>query len=87
MADYPNSIYSPRTKANKAGVTYDSTKETVLFANDLTLLDAEVVALETFFRFPTSIPGSPVAGSAYFTVVDFVLHIYTGSVWKTVTLG
>jgi len=86
MANYPNTIYSPRTKANRSGVVYDSTKETVLFAEDIQYLDAEVVALETFFRFPTSIPAFPVAGSAYFTVDDFTLHIYTGSVWKVVAL-
>lgn len=87
MADYPSSIYSPRTKANKSGVVYDPTKTTVLFADDISKLDAEVVALETFFRFPTSIPASPVAGSAYFTTGDFTLHIYTGTLWKTVVLG
>lgn len=86
MADYPSSTYSPRTKANRSGVVYDPTKETIPFAEDLSKLDAEVVALETFLRIPTSIPDSPVAGSAYFTVGDFTLHIYTGSVWKTVVL-
>ena len=87
MADYPGAIYSPRTKANRSGVVYDSTKSTVIFAEDLQKADAEIVALETFLRIPTSIPASPVAGSAYFTVGDFILHIYTGAVWKTVELG
>lgn len=87
MASYPASIYSPRTRANRNGVVYDSLKETIWFKEDADAIENEIIALETFFRFPTSIPGSPVAGSAYFTVDDFTLHIYTGSVWKTVVLG
>jgi hypothetical protein len=51
------------------------------------MLEDEVVAMQTVFRFPTTIPEDPVAGSAYFTVEDFTLHIYTGAVWKTVALG
>ncbi len=87
MADYPAGIYSPRAKENRSGVVYDATKKTVAFVEDIQKLDAEVVALETFFRFPTSIPDSPVAGSAYFTVDDFTLHVYTGVAWKTTILS
>lgn len=47
MADYPNSVYSPRTKANKAGVAYDAAKTTIGYAEDVTKLDDEVVAIET----------------------------------------
>lgn len=47
MSDYPNSIYSPRTKANRSGVVYDATKETVVFAEDVQKSDAEIVAIET----------------------------------------
>jgi len=47
MSDYPNGVYSPRTKANKLGVVYDETKSTQLFAEDITKLDDEVVAIET----------------------------------------
>jgi len=47
MADYPSGVYAPRTKANKSGVVYDDTKQTQLFAEDVTKLDAEVVAIET----------------------------------------
>lgn len=46
MADYPGSIYSPRTKNNKDGVEYDAGKATQLFAEDITKLDAEVVVME-----------------------------------------
>jgi hypothetical protein len=87
MANYPASIYSPRVKENRSGIVYDATKKNILFVEDLTLLENEVIALETFFKFPTSIPASPVAGSAYFTVVDFTLHIYTGAAWKTIALS
>ncbi len=87
MASYPGSIYEPRAKENKSGVVYDPTKKTVLFVEDVSKLDDEVVALETFFRFPTSIPGAPVAGSAYFDTATFTLYIYTGAVWKSVVLG
>jgi len=47
MADFPGSVYSPRTKTNKSGVVYDDTKETIGYAEDITKLDDEVVALET----------------------------------------
>jgi hypothetical protein len=46
MSDFPDSIFAPRTKANRSGVVYDADKETVIFAEDLQKLDAEVVALE-----------------------------------------
>ena len=86
-ASYPASIKSFRTKANKSGVVYDADKTTVLFVEDFSAIEDEVVALETFTRLPGSIPAVPVAGSAYFTVGDFTLHIYTGAAWKTVVLG
>jgi len=35
MADYPDSVYSPRTKENRSGVSYDSTKKSVIFAEDI----------------------------------------------------
>jgi hypothetical protein len=47
MADYPNSIYSPREKENRAGVTYDESKKTVIFAEDIVNDDNEIVAIET----------------------------------------
>jgi len=47
MADYPAGTYSPRTKENKSGVVYDAAKTTVGFAEDVTKLDAEVVAIQT----------------------------------------
>lgn len=47
MADFPSSIYSPRTKTNRLGVVYDVLKSKIIFAEDIQKLDAEVVALET----------------------------------------
>ena len=47
MTAFPSGIYSPRTKANKNGVVYEAEKETVGFAEDITKLDDEVVAVET----------------------------------------
>ena len=47
MADYPDSVYSPRTKENRSGVVYDAAKKSVIFVEDISKLDAEVVAIET----------------------------------------
>jgi hypothetical protein len=46
MTDFPSSVYVPRTKSNKVGVVYDPFAPTKLFAEDITKLDAEVVAME-----------------------------------------
>ena len=46
-AEYPSGVYSPRTKENKSGVVYAADKKTVTFAEDITKLDDEVVAIET----------------------------------------
>ena len=48
MADFPSSVYSPRTKENKAGIAYDADKTTIGYSEDITKLDDEVVAIETF---------------------------------------
>lgn len=47
MANFPNSVYAPRTKQNKAGVVYHPEISTTLYAEDITKLDDEVVAVET----------------------------------------
>ena len=47
MASYPSSIYSPRAKEDKSGVVYDAAKKTVIFVEDISYLDNEVVAIET----------------------------------------
>jgi hypothetical protein len=47
MATYPAGTYSPRAKENKSGVVYDAAKKTVIFVEDISKLDDEVVAIET----------------------------------------
>ena len=47
MADYPSAVYSPRTKTNKDGVVYDADEEHIVFAEDVTKDDDEIVAIET----------------------------------------
>lgn len=46
MADYPASIYDPRTKENKSGVVFDAGQKTIIFAEDINEPTAEVVAIE-----------------------------------------
>jgi len=46
MTDFPSSIYLPRTKNNKSGVVYTPANDTQLYAEDVSKLDDEVVALE-----------------------------------------
>ena len=48
MAIFPSGVYSPRTKENKTGVEYDETKTKIIYVEDITKLDDEVVAIETF---------------------------------------
>jgi hypothetical protein len=47
MASFPNEIYEPRPKENRAGVTYDPNKKTVIYVEDIKALDDEVKAIET----------------------------------------
>lgn len=49
-ASYPGSVYSPRTKENESGVVYDPDETTKVFAEDVTKLDDEVVAVENNLR-------------------------------------
>jgi len=46
MTDFPATIYSPRAKSNRPNIEYDPDAETTLFAEDVSKLDDEVVALE-----------------------------------------
>lgn len=46
MASYPTATYTPRTKENRTGVVYDANKTKVVYAEDITKLDDEVVAIE-----------------------------------------
>lgn len=56
-ASYPGSVYSPRTKENKAGVVYDENKKTIGYAEDVVKLDEEVVAIETYLGLPAGHAG------------------------------
>lgn len=47
MPVYPGGVYSPRTKENKAGIVYNAAKTTIGYAEDITKLDDEVVAVQT----------------------------------------
>jgi len=47
MASYPNTIYVPRTRENRAGVVYDATKKTVWFKQDADDIENEIIAIET----------------------------------------
>jgi len=87
MASYPNGTYSPRTKENRSGVVYDANKKTVVFAEDISNLDAEVEALETHTRIPTSQPAEPVTGEAWFDTANNLLYIYNGAAWKSCLLS
>ena len=67
MADFPTSIFSPRTKENRTGIVYDPAKSKVVFAEDVSLIDDEVVAIEEFLKDPPhlfSVPTSPVGLSS-----------------------
>lgn len=45
-AQYPNSIYTPRTMVNRVGVVYDSDKTKVIYAEDINKDRDEIVALQ-----------------------------------------
>lgn len=47
MADFPSGVYSPRDKENKSGVVYTPANKSAGYAEDVTKLDDEVVAIET----------------------------------------
>lgn len=77
MANFPTSVYNPRTKQNRSGIVYDPTKSKQIFAEDVVNLDNEVVAIEEFLVAPPhffNIPLSPSGLSA-------------GDVWCDTTSG
>lgn len=47
MADFPSSVFTPRTTANQPGITYDPTKTKIQFAEDYSLPAAEIEAIES----------------------------------------
>lgn len=46
-ASYPDAVVSPRTIANRPGVTYDANDTKTLYAEDIDNINAEIVAIET----------------------------------------
>lgn len=46
MANYPDVIYIPRVMTNRLGVTYDSLKTKVVYAEDFNLDRDEIVAIQ-----------------------------------------
>jgi len=77
MADFPTSSYTARTKSNRSGVTYDATKEKVLFVEDINNLDAEIKAVEDYLR-----------GTAHFlSVPTSPSGLVSGDVWCDTTGG
>jgi len=50
MAEFPAGVYAPRIKANRAGDVYEPLKSTKNFAEDITKLDDEVVAIEEYLH-------------------------------------
>jgi len=47
MADFPTEIFDPRERENKSGIVYDADKKTLLFNEDITIIEDEVIAIET----------------------------------------
>jgi len=47
MASYPGAVYEPREKEQRSGVEYIPEKKSVIFVEDVSGLDDEVVAVET----------------------------------------
>lgn len=84
MAEFPTSVYSPRTKVNRPGIVYDPKKTTVGFVEDITKLDAEIIAVENYLKNPgtsgvgsiQTIVGELLSGDCdglnYVFVCDFV---------------
>lgn len=65
LASFPAGVYSPRTKANKSGVVYSASKSTLIYAEDIQSLDAEIVAVET--ELGANPKGASASVSARFT--------------------
>ncbi len=93
---YPAGIYNPRTKANKSGVVYDVNKPTVGYAEDVTKLDDEVVAVETELGTDASGAYATVkawltaltsAAVNYFTDLADTPADYTGQASKVVSVN
>lgn len=90
MAEFPSNIYEPREIENVPGQTYDPSKKTRLYADDLNASNAEIVAIENVLglepqgdfdtvaeRLDSIVSASPLLGRARLTYEDgeiFVLN-------------
>ncbi len=83
MATFPGGVYSPRTKENKPGIEYDAVKTTIGYAEDITKLDDEVVALETELHGATTREYNDNAAAKIGGLVDGQLY-RTGDTLKIV---
>jgi len=70
-AEYPDTVYNPRTKENKADVVYTPAKTKVTYVEDITKLDAEVVAIET--ELGTDASGAFATVKAWLTALSSLL--------------
>lgn len=69
-ADYPTSIFAQRDMENVPGNTYDATKKTRFYVEDLQAVAAEIIALETVLGLLPS--------GAYDTVVEWLDALAAG---------
>jgi len=51
MADFPNTVFSPRTLANLNGIVFDASKTQNLYAEDVNNIVNEIKAIETLLEF------------------------------------
>lgn len=80
MADFPDAVFSQRTIENVSGVTYDDTKTTKLFAEDITKLGDEITAIENVIG-SDSIWESNTILDIFNIVFDYLATI--GTTWLT----
>ena len=77
MADFPASIFTPRTTANQSGVVYDPTKTKEVFAEDYSLPAAEIAEIETILG--TNPQGAYATVKAWLTALAAVCANYISS--------
>lgn len=76
MASYPNTIYEPRTRANRSGVTYDTEKQTVWFKEDADNIENEIIAIEN--ELGTNPKGAFASVAAFLSaLLDAVIGAFT----------
>lgn len=71
MADYPDSIFSPRERENKSGIVYDAAKKTSIFVEDQNKGDDEVVAIENYLGLPAGHAGEYLKVNAEENAIEF----------------